>query len=70
MLILLLIALAALLPVGLGLYLLIAGQVSLGRGSLEGPLIRLFGALLLLSPIVCLPIVVRWLAGAAMNLGH
>jgi len=70
MLVFLLTALPVLVPVGLGLYLLIVGRINLIRGSLEGPLVRLLGAFLILSPIICLPVILRWLVGMTMNLGH
>jgi hypothetical protein len=66
----LLILVVALSPVALGLYLLIVGQVDIGRFSLPGPLARLMGAFLILCPIMGLPLILRWLVGMTMSLGH
>jgi hypothetical protein len=65
-----LLALVVLLPIGLGIYLLITGQIYLIFGSIRGPLARLIGLALIVSTIVCLPALLRKLAGMCINLGH
>ena len=64
------IILLAILSVGLGFYALIAGQVPLIRGTIRGPLVRVAGLLWIVSTLVFLPMVLRALAGLAMNLGR
>jgi hypothetical protein len=56
--------------VGLGFYALIGGQIYLIGGSIRGPLARLLGIILILTTILCVPILLRGLAGMGMNLGH
>lgn len=69
-LITLLLVLLGLFVIGLGLYALIVGEINLIRGSIRGPLARLLGFLLILSAIVCVPILLRVLVGLGMSLGH
>jgi hypothetical protein len=54
----------------LGVYALLAGQIYLILGSVRGPLARLIGLVLIVSTILCMPMLLRGLVGMGMNLGH
>lgn len=56
--------------IGLGFYALIAGQIPLVRGAIQGPLARILGLLIILSTIIFSPLVLRAVVGMSMNLGH
>jgi len=54
----------------LGFYALLAGQVYLVLGSIRGPLARLVGLVLIVFTILGMPMLLRWLVGLGINLGH
>ena len=56
--------------IGMGVYALLTGQLPLIRGSMEGPLARLVGLLLILFTILLIPVLLRALVGMSMSLGR
>jgi hypothetical protein len=56
--------------IGIGVYALIAGQIPLIRGTIQGPLARIVGLLLILFTIMGIPVLLRALVGMSMSLGH
>jgi hypothetical protein len=63
-------ALLVLSLIGTGVYALVAGQIPLIRGSIQGPLARIVGLLLILLTIMGIPVLLRALVGMSMSLGH
>jgi hypothetical protein len=64
------VALLVLSLIGMGVYALIAGQIPLIRGTIQGPLARIVGLLLILFTIMGIPVLLRALVGMSMSLGH
>jgi hypothetical protein len=56
--------------IGIGVYALVAGEIPLIRGWIQGPPARLVGLLLILFTILLIPVLLRALVGISMSLGR
>jgi hypothetical protein len=56
--------------IGTGVYALVAGEIPLIRGRIQGPPARLIGLLLILLTILLIPVLLRALVGLSMSLGR